>query len=317
MKKDLIIAVILWFVFTAVGEYWAFTANIFPIAAAEEAVFLDDAFRLLIILGMPVFTLVLTFLFFSIIRYRSKGETDSDGPPLRTNTPLAAGWLAVTTGLAIFVVFNPGLKGIAELEANPNADLVIQVTGEQWHWDVSYPQYDLTYQRATQIALPADARVKFELTSTDVIHSLWIPAFRLKMDAVPGRDTSFYVTPTEIVDTEMDSNVRVQCAELCGTGHARMQMAVRIMEPDEFEAWVAEAKAMTMSGDMEGMDMGDNMDSGDGDMNMDSGDSNMDSSDSDMDMDSSDGSMDMNSSDGDMDMDSGSDDMNMNTDSGG
>ncbi len=295
MKKDLIIAIILWFVFTAVGEYWAINANIFPIAAAEEAVFLDGAFRLLIILGMPVFTLVLTFLFFSIIRYRSKGEPDSDGPPLRTNTPLAAGWLAVTTGLAIFVVFNPGLKGIAELEANPNADLVIQVTGEQWHWDVSYPQYDLTYQRATQIALPADTRVKFELTSTDVIHSLWIPAFRLKMDAVPGKDTSFYVTPTEISDTEMDSNVRVQCAELCGTGHARMQMAVRIMEPDEFETWVAEAKAMTMGGnEMEGMDMG-------GDGSMDSGD----------------GSMDMDSGDGNMDMDSGSGDMNMSTDSGG
>ncbi|NKQ37161.1 MAG: cytochrome c oxidase subunit II [Chloroflexi bacterium] len=313
MKKDLIIAVILWFVFTAVGEYWAFTANMFPIAAAEEAVFLDDAFRLLIILGMPVFTLVLTFLFFSIFHYRSKGDPDSDGPPMRTNTPLAAGWLAVTTGLAIFVVFNPGLKGIAELEANPNADLVIQVTGEQWHWDVSYPQYDLAYQRATQIALPADTRVKFELTSTDVIHSLWIPAFRLKMDAVPGKDTSFYVTPTEIVDTEMNSNVRVQCAELCGTGHARMQMAVRIMEPDEFEAWVAEAKAMTMSDDMEGMDMGSSSD------NMDSEGDNMDGMDSgadDMDMDTDSG-MDMDSGDSDMDMDSGSDDMNMNSDSDG
>ena len=301
MKRDLVVAVILWFLFTAVGEYWAFNADIFPIAAAEEAAFLDDAFRLLIILGMPVFTFVLTFLGYSVVRYRSKGEPASDGPPMRSHKPLAVGWLVITTALAIYLVFNPGLTGLAELSANPNADLVIRVTGEQWHWDVSYPQYDLSYQRATQIALPVDTRVKFELTSTDVIHSFWIPAFRLKMDAVPGRDTEFYVTPTEVGDTQTDSNIRVQCAELCGTGHARMQMVLRIMEPEEFEAWVAEAKEMTMGGDMDGMDMGD----------MDSGDKSMEG----MEMDSSGEDMNMEE---EMEMDSDSDSgMNMDSDSGG
>jgi cytochrome c oxidase subunit 2 len=299
MKKDLIIAVTLWFLFSAVGIAWAINANMFPIAAAEEAVFLDDAFRLLVILAMPVFMGVVTFLGYSIIRYRSKGEPDSDGPPVRSNKPLAVSWLIITTALAIFLIFNPGIKGLEELSANPNADLIIRVTGEQWHWDVSYPQYDLSYQRATQIALPVDTRVKFELASKDVIHSLWIPAFRLKMDAVPGLDTEFYVTPTDIGDTATDSNIRVQCAELCGTGHARMQMDVRIMEPEEFEAWIAEAKEMTMGGDMDGMDM-----DSDSDMDMDS------DSDMDMDMDSD---SDM---DSDMDMDSDSD-MDMDSDSGG
>ncbi len=293
MKKDLIVAVILWFLFTAVGVVWVFNANLFPLAAAEEAVFLDEAFRMLIMLSMPVFTLVLTFLGYSLVRYRRKDESDlEDGPPIRGNTPLAVGWFVVTTALAIFVVFNPGLKGLAELEANPNADLIIQVTGEQWHWDVTYPQYDLTYEQATQIALPVDTRVKFELASTDVIHSLWIPAFRLKMDAVPGLDTNFYVTPTEIGTTEDDSNLRVQCAELCGTGHARMSMAVRIMEPEEFEAWIAEAKESTMgiSDGMDGMDMGP------ADGEMEEG----------MDMSPADDEMDMNNDDS-MDMDSDSD----------
>ncbi len=291
MKKDLIIAVVLWFLFTAVGIVWAINANMFPIAAAEEAVFLDDAFRLLVILAMPVFMGVITFLGYSVIRYRSKGEPTSDGPPIRGNNPLAISWLIVTTALSIYIIFNPGIKGLKELSANPNADLIIQVTGEQWHWDVSYPQYDLSYQRATQIAIPVDTRVKFELVSKDVIHSLWIPAFRLKMDAVPGLDTEFYVTPTEIGDTTTDSNIRVQCAELCGTGHARMQMDLRIMEPEEFEAWIVEAKEMTMSGgmdmNMDGMDMdGMDMDSDD-EMNM---EEDMDSdSEMDMDMDSDSG----------------------------
>ena len=303
MKKDLTIAVVLWFLFTVIGIVWATNANIFPIAAAEEAVFLDEAFRLLIVLSMPVFMLVLTFLGYSIIRYRNKGEMVSDGPPIRGNTRLAIVWLVVTTALAVYVVFNPGLKGLKELSANPNADIVIKITGEQWHWDVSYPQYDLTYERATQIALPVDARIKFELASKDVIHSIWIPAFRLKLDAVPGRDTAFYVTPTQIGDTDSDSNIRVQCTELCGTGHARMQMDVRIMEPEEFDMWIAEAKSNTMSADMEGMDMG----SGDADMNNMEGNTDMNSgSEMDMSGDSnmqSDENMDMNDN-GNMDSDS-------------
>jgi cytochrome c oxidase subunit 2 len=188
---------------------------------------------------------VLAFLFYSFFRFRASQGTDEDGPPIRTNQPLAIGWFVVTTALAVFVVFNPGLKGMNELNANPNGDLVIQVEGEQWHWNVTYPQYELSYQRALQIALPVDTRVKFEISSKDVIHSLWIPAFRLKEDAVPGRTTEMVITPTETGTFAQDPNFRVQCAELCGTGHPRMQMEVLVMEAEEFDRWVDEAKMMT------------------------------------------------------------------------
>ncbi|MBZ0294882.1 MAG: cytochrome c oxidase subunit II [Anaerolineae bacterium] len=265
MRRDLIYVAILWLVLTAIGEAWALNTNFMPAMAAEEAEIVDEAFRTLMIMGVPVAALVLAVLGYSFLRFRVRGEPYTDGPSVRNYQPLAVGWFVVTTALAVLVVFNPGLEGLNKLNADANADLVIQVEGEQWHWNVTYPQHDLSYARALQIALPVDTRVRFELTSKDVIHSFWIPAFRMKMDALPGRTTILYVTPTELGTFEDDPNLRVQCAELCGTGHAWMRMSVRIMEPAEFERWLDEAREVTSGGamDMAGMDMGsgDGMDS--------------------------------------------------------
>jgi len=244
MNRHAVYAAILWVVLTVIGEWLAFTVNLFPLAAAEEAHTIDAAFRFLLILGVPVATLVLALLFYSVIGFRTAGETEQEGPPIRTHRSITWLWFGVTTALAIYVIFNPGLKGLRELSANPNAELMVQVEGQQWHWKVTYPEYDLSYDRALQMAVPVDTRVKFELTSTDVIHSFWVPAFRMKMDAVPGRTTEMYVTPTQTGTMQDDTNLRVQCAELCGTGHPNMQMEVLVLEPEEFEQWVAEAKMM-------------------------------------------------------------------------
>jgi heme/copper-type cytochrome/quinol oxidase subunit 2 len=122
----------------------------------------------------------------------------------------------------------------------------------------------------------------------------------MKMDALPGKTTTLEVTPDQLGSFESEPTLRVQCAELCGTGHPRMQMGIRILEPEEFDTWLAATKGVVESGGMEmNMDMGSgdemNMDSGDGEMNMDSGDAEMN-------MDAGDG--------GGMEMDSG----NMDTD---
>ncbi|MCQ3977470.1 MAG: cytochrome c oxidase subunit II [Anaerolineae bacterium] len=245
MTRHGVSAFLLWLVLTAVGLWWAFTANLFPMAAAEEANIIDSAFRLLLILGMPITTLVLAVLFYSVIRFRARGEVTEDGPPLRTNRLITWAWFAVTSALAIYVIINPGLTGLAELSANPTESLVVQVEGQQWHWKVTYPQYNLNYDRALQVALPVNTRVKFEITSTDVIHSFWIPAFRMKMDAVPGKMAVMYVTPTETGAFEDDPNMRAQCAELCGTGHPNMNMNLLVLEPAQFEQWLAEAQMLT------------------------------------------------------------------------
>lgn len=243
MKRDFFFAGLLWIVLTAVGMILISRTDLFPFSAAHEADIIDDAFRFLTLLGIPVFTFVLAGLIYSVIRFRQSGETPEDGPPVRTNGPVTWTWLGVTSALAVFIIFNPGLKGIRELTANQEADLIVQVEMRKWNWAFSYPQYGITLVDAQELVLPVDRRIRFEVTSTDVIHSFWIPAFRMKVDAVPGQTNILYATPTEAGSFKDDINLRVQCAELCGTGHSRMRAGLRILESAEFEAWVVEQDA--------------------------------------------------------------------------
>ncbi len=262
MRRDIVVVTLLWALFTLVGEGIAFTVDFLPVQGAEEAAIIDEAFRLLLVLSIPVAALVLAFLLYSLFRFRASDGELQDGPPVRNHPAVARLWVLGSLVLAVYIVFNPGLKGIRELEANRTADLVIQIEGVQWHWNVRYPQYDLSYEWALQIAMPVDTRVKFEITSQDVIHSVWIPAFRTKMDAVPGKVTTLYVTPTQVGTYEADPNFRVQCAELCGTGHPLMRMTVRVLEPEAFQEWLEAAKvqAAMAGGGMSGMSgMGEEM----------------------------------------------------------
>ncbi|MBI1794174.1 MAG: cytochrome c oxidase subunit II [Chloroflexi bacterium] len=240
MKRHLLYAGLLWIILTAIGEYAAFNAKFFTAGAAAEAVIVDDAFRLLMLLGTPVFTFVLAGLVYSVLAFRARSESIEDGPPIRSSRTVTWLWLVITSGLAIFIFFNPGVKGLNELNANPNADLVVQVQARKWAWKLTYPEYNVTIEDASELVLPVNRRVKFEITSADVIHAFWVPAFRMKIDAMPGQTNVLYITPNQLsASSQNDFNLRVQCAELCGTGHARMRAQVRVVEQSEFEAWLA------------------------------------------------------------------------------
>ena len=89
-----------------------------------------------------------------------------------------------------------------------------------------------------ELVLPVDTHVRFDVTAVDVLHSFWIPAFRTKIDAVPGLTTTLHANITETGDYKDDINFRVQCAELCGRDHSIMMSPVRVVERDEFNEWV-------------------------------------------------------------------------------
>ena len=243
MRKHLITAAILWLVLTVITEFAALNLNIFPLAAAREAKVVDDAFRTLMILGAPVFAFVIAVLAYSILRFRARGEPTEDGPALFGTNRVAALWLLVTSALAVYVIFNPGLSGLAELHwgIEPKADLVVKVESARWFWKVNYPAYGVTTQK--EIVLPVGKHVRVETNAVDVIHSWWVPAFRLKIDSVPGLTTVLYITPDKIASYETDQNMRLQCAELCGIGHTIMMVPVRVVSQQDFDAWVAKAKA--------------------------------------------------------------------------
>ncbi|HDL41641.1 MAG TPA: cytochrome c oxidase subunit II [Actinobacteria bacterium] len=244
MKRDLINTGLLWLVLSILGWLLVLNWNIFPPALAREAEIVDNAFNLLMVLAVPVFTFIVAIMIYAAFRFRDPERTE-DGPPIRETGRIMTAWLVVTVTLAAGILINPGFVGMAEIRAGGEPDIVIGITGQRWSWTISYPNGVDVTSYTGELVLPVDNRIEFEITSLDpdVIHSVWIPAFRIKKDAVPGRITQMFITPTETGSFEDDPNVRLQCAELCGLGHATMAMKVRIVEQAEFDAYLDEILA--------------------------------------------------------------------------
>lgn len=237
MRRDGVVVAVLWAVLTLVGEVFLWNLGMFPPEDAREAGIADDAFQVLLRLSIPVFALVLVMLVFSVVRFRTRGTPTDVGAPLWGSRRVYVLWLAITGALAVLLIVYPGLTGLAEIRGEQRADLAVRMTASQWSWLVSYPGYG-DVSSLDEMVLPVGKRIRFEVTSTDVLHSFWIPAFRIKIDAVPGRTTVVYATPTRVDSFEDEHNLRIQCAELCGLGHTTMNLPVRVVPGSEFEEWV-------------------------------------------------------------------------------
>jgi len=124
-----------------------------------------------------------------------------------------------------------GAQGLSQITSPEPDELVVEVTAQQFAWRFDYPDHGITF--ASELHLPRDRQVLLKMTSTDVIHSFWVPELRVKQDAVPGMTTELRLTPTEVGDYQ------VRCTELCGTAHYSMLAPVKVEEPADFEAWVA------------------------------------------------------------------------------
>ncbi len=240
MRRDIFVVGALWIALTVLGELLVWKWEAFPLGNAVEGKIIDDAFWFMTVLAIPIFTFVVAVLLYGIPRFRRAGVPTEDGPAYRTNNPLVAFWLIFTTLLCLLVIITPGITGLAELKAHADekVDVVVEVQGNRWYWEVSYPQYGVVKAR-DELVLPVGEHARFDITASDVLHSFWIPSFRIKIDAVPGMTTHTNATPQRVSDTDDDISLRLQCAELCGTGHALMHMDVRVVTREEFDAWVA------------------------------------------------------------------------------
>lgn len=182
--------------------------------------------------------------------------------PSRTthNTALEIVWTLVPVLILVGIAV-PSIRLLAHQYDPPKADLTIKVTGNQWYWTYSYPDnggFELVSNILSdaddkkrgeprllgvdeRMVVPAGAVVKLIVTSSDVIHSWAVPSFWVKMDAVPGRlnETWFKV--------DRPGLYYGQCSELCGARHGFMPIAVEVVRPDQFAAWVA-SKGGTMPG---------------------------------------------------------------------
>jgi len=249
-RRDLVSVGALWAVLTALGEWAVLTTNMAPVLASKQGEEVDKAIRILFIYSVPVMAVVLSVLIYAVFRWRVSEPTE-DGPPIADHRGFSRAWLWISIAMATLVFFYPGLTGILAMAEAEEIDLVVELNGVQWHWDVAFPDHGVSLERPDELVLPVGSTVRFDITSSDVIHAFWVPAFRLKQDAIPGQTNSVTITIAEDGSYEEDSSFRLQCAELCGTGHARMFLPVRVVGQGEFDAWLSGTGQM----DMADMDM--------------------------------------------------------------
>ena len=209
----------------------------FPIAASDEAKPIDTLWDVLIIFSVPVFVGVTVVVLFSVWKFGMRpGEENLDGPPIHGNTRLEVIWTAIPAIVLVVLCSYSWLvlNDIEEAQAN---EMRINVTGQQFAWTFEYPQAGGKPIKSTQLYLPKDRPVRFYVKALDVIHDFWVPAFRMKVDAVPGIETKYRVTPSRL------GTYPVVCAELCGLGHSVMRSSTHVVTPAQFNAWLAKQKA--------------------------------------------------------------------------
>jgi cytochrome c oxidase subunit II len=209
----------------------------FPTQASTQAETVDTVWDVLIIASVPVFVLVMTVVLYCVWRYRMKpGEELKDGPPIHGNTRLEIIWTAIPAILLVGLCSYSyvALTDIEEAKAN---ELSIRVVGEQFTWTFYYKDASGKEFGSSQLYVPRDQPVHFTVQSLDVIHDFWVPAFRMKIDAVPGIDTELKITP------KTNGEYPVVCAELCGIGHSVMRQTAHVVDREEFDSWLEERSA--------------------------------------------------------------------------
>lgn len=205
-------------------------AGLMPAEASVQAGPIDRLWNLELITISFLFALITVPLTYSLVVFRRKKGDTTDAQHIEGNTNLEITWTIIP--LFIVMVFAYlGAGNLAEIRRVDPQAMVVKVTGLQWDWKFEYPDYGVT---SNELHIPEGKQILLQMTSNDVIHSFWVPEFRVKQDLVPGRITELRITPTLI------GNYKVRCAELCGTSHAYMERPVIVSSQTDFDAWMVE-----------------------------------------------------------------------------
>jgi cytochrome c oxidase subunit II len=234
VRKRSIIQMVL--VGAAVGVALALVAVLIPWlppADSTEAIKIDDVYWFVTIICIVIFAMVAGVALYAVWKFRAPPDDTEDGAPIHGHTGLEVVWTAVPAALVTAITIYSGIV-LNQIDTVPKDHRVVEVTGQQFAWSFHYPDSDVT---SGVLALPVGQTTELELTAKDVIHSFWVPEFRMKEDAVPGITTNVLVTPTK------EGTYTLICTELCGLGHAVMRAQVFVLAQDDYEKWVSDEKA--------------------------------------------------------------------------
>jgi cytochrome c oxidase subunit II len=198
-------------------------------AASLQGTEIDVLFSVTLGVATTVFVIVQGFLLYSIVRFGRQPGDDTDGPPIRGNTKLEVFW-TIVPAITVVVISLLSYRVLTKIDASQPGLVPVEVTAQQYSWQFYYPEADIT---SNELHVPIDRQVFLKMRSNDVIHSFWVPAFRLKKDVLPNRVTELRFTATE------PGTFPVVCTELCGAGHSLMRSQVVVESEADYKAWLA------------------------------------------------------------------------------
>ncbi len=201
---------------------------LFPDQGSTVADDVDMLYFFLIIVSVFSSVLIVAVIFYFFIRYRRRSE-DEIPRPIEGSLKLEIGWIVIPFGV-VMVIFVWGAYVYFTMARVPRDTMDIYVVGKQWMWKIQHPEGN---REINELHVPVNTSVKLTMTTEDVIHSFYIPDFRIKQDVVPGRYTTLWFKATK------PGKYRLFCAEYCGTNHSGMIGWIYVMEPSEYEAWLS------------------------------------------------------------------------------
>src|ERR1039458_1201765 len=202
--------------------------RLFPVEASSISAEVDQL--LFFLLAVAAFFTVVIFaaIFFFAIRYRRRSDNELPRP-IHGSIPLEIVWTVIPFGLSM-IMFTWGASVFFRERRPPDNALPIYVVAKQWMWKLQHPEGQL---EINELHIPVGRPVKLTMTSEDVIHSFFVPAFRTKQDVVPGRYTTIWFTAIK------PGKYHLFCAEYCGNNHSGMGGWIYVMDPQDYEAWLS------------------------------------------------------------------------------
>jgi cytochrome c oxidase subunit II len=199
-----------------------------PEQASSIARSVDQLYFFLTAVTLFFTALIFSVIFYFMIKYRRRSP-DERPKAIEGSFPLEVLWTAIPT-LIVAVIFVWSSTLYFRNAEPPKGSMEIFVTGKQWMWKVEHPEGQ---REINELHVPLGRPVKLTITSEDVIHDFFVPAFRVKKDVLPGRFTSLWFEATKV------GTFHLFCAQYCGAFHAGMIGSIVVQEPDEYERWLA------------------------------------------------------------------------------
>ena len=223
-----------------------------PVPASTAAPYVDGLFQVEVGIGALIFLGCVGFILWSVIFNRAEKYDETDGLQIEGNTKLEIIWTVIPFVIVMVLAYQAihvsetlsalgpkakyDVEGVLSPETKERVDIIqaygpIQVIARQWNWEFVYPNG----VRSSELHLPIDQRANFQLSSEDVIHGFYVPAFRLKQDIIPGSVISYSITPTR------EGRYRLRDSHFSGAYFSQNQADVVVQSPEAFNTWLDQA----------------------------------------------------------------------------